>query len=67
MEISQMKIKKVELEAEIAEFLETTLEKLRKDTGVSIKSVSVYMLQEEIVNDAEKKYIINDVYCEVTI
>ncbi len=65
MDVVELKDKRIELEGKIALQVAELVSKFRKETGISIENVSVYMARVTAMGDSQEEYIVSNVSCKI--
>ena len=65
MDVVELKDKRIELEGNIALQVAELVSKFRKETGISIENVSVYMARVTAMGDSQEEYIVSSVSCKI--
>ena len=65
MDVVELKDKRIELEGNIALQVAELVSKFRKETGISIENVSVYMARVTAMGDSQEEYIVGNVSCKI--
>ena len=65
MDVVELKDKRIELEGNIALQVAELVSKFRKETGISIENVSVYMARVTAMGDSQEEYIVSNVSCKI--
>ncbi len=67
MDIVELKEKRIELESKITLQVAELVSEFRKETGISIENVSVYMAQVTSMIDTQEEYIVSNVSCKIAL
>jgi hypothetical protein len=70
MDIQELQGKKQQLEKELLDFIYSKAEQFRKEPGVGIEGISVYMQDVTTTGDVvrgQRSYLVADVRCDLAI
>lgn len=67
MNIDEIQTAKEHLEQRIHEFITRETNNFRDETGLSIESIDLNMIELSIIGEKKKKYILEEVSCRIIL